>query len=369
MNLKNVLSIIGAIIILLVLFVGASYLQSRDPSRNNVAAPGNNEQGDFVIKNDEFGYSFEMSEVHFGANDHAYKEIRNGYNTTYYLKLSDQEAQVNDQQYTDVLTIGAVTMREYNQNKAMCAKNNTILQQTPFDCMVYDQPLGHNKYLYFFEYPQIVQYPQEFEDVKLGDAIAASLKNIKIFDPAVEPLSLQFDSQQLGYSFNYPSYTDRTFWDPDNNRELGAEIKLPKEFDSEESNIGEKVIMHTLPIQYCALSGKCNPTTLNFAINVGYSGRTFKQLRTSSIWEGMQHKTIGEYNVYIYEIGAEGEGIIYYFADGPDNKIYVVALKYINEQVMPKYKTASGFTSFEEQKATAENIIKILDFQDPMNKL
>jgi hypothetical protein len=369
MSTKKILTFIGVLLILLVLFAGSVYLKNRHTSTRPTQENNTSQNGVYTVDNEELGYKFEISDKYFGVNNKTYQEIRNGYLTSYYLKTTDPEWTKDGKNYAEVLTIGAVTKREANLKKPVCAKNNIKLLDTPFDCLIFDQPLGSNKYLYFVVYPHTEEYPKDLSEIKISEAIDEALKNIQIYDPVSEPLTLKYNSYEYGFEFSYPSYIDRAFWDPAKNEELGAQIELPREIDNNQTNISEKVLLHTLPIQYCALSGECRPTTLNFAINVGYTGKTLKQLRESDGGKSLTQKTIGDKLTYVYEIGAEGEGIIYYFTEGPNNKMYVVALRYLNEQIVTKYKTASGFTSFEEQKTTAENIIKNLNFQTPLNQL
>lgn len=126
-----------------------------------------------------------------------------------------------------------------------------------------------------------------------------------------------------------------------------------------------KVLAKILPVQYCGLSGQCQSTTTNFIINVEGGQLSEQDLISSEIGPSLIKTQINGHTVYKYEIGAEGEGIIYYYVLSDDGRAVIFELKYLNEQVSAKYKTVDGFVPYADQIKTTEQIIQTLKFNSP----
>ncbi len=363
MNLKTLSAFIGALVILGILFAGSVYLKNHRQPITSIIENSQNKPGITVVDNKEFGYRFEIDNKFFQINNQSYKANRDGYYVSYYLKTIDPEWTKDGNNYAEVLTIGAVATKEVESKKEICAKNDVNMQDSPFDCLAFDQPLGHNKYFTFVKIPHIEQYPKDFEEIQLYEAIIESLKNIKIYDPSKEPSNLHYDDYLTGFSFDYPAYLDRALFNLEKYVDMGASVEIDKNLYV----FATKKIYNIIPVKYCALSGKCQPNTLNFSINIGDIDLTKGQLLNSDVGKSLTTEKIGSKTVYVYKIGAEGEGINFYFIEGPQNKMYGIAWKYINEQIISKYKTAPGFKSYQDQKTITENIIRSFKFNEPIN--
>lgn len=364
MNLKTLSAFIGALIILAILFAGSIYLKNHSEPIKSIVENSQNKPGITVVDNKEFGYRFEIDDKFFQIHDQSYKVSRDGYYVSYYLKTTDPEWTKDGNNFAEVLTIGAVSNKEVESKKAVCAKNDIELQDSPFDCLAFDQPLGHNKYFTFVKIPHVEQYPKDFDEVKLYEAITESLKNIKTYEPSSEPTNLHYDDYLAGFSFDYPANLDRALYNLEKYVDMGASLEINKDLYV----FANKKLYNIIPVKYCGLSSKCQPVTLNFSINVGGITLTKDQLLNSDVGKSLTTQKIGSKNVYVYEMGAEGEGMNFYFLEGPQNKLYGIAWKYINEQVVTKYKTAPGFIAFNGQKTIVENIIKSFKFNEPINK-
>lgn len=364
-NIKKSLTVGAIFAILLIAFFVTTVMKNKVIEKN-----ANNKDrlhGSYLIQNENLGFKFNISDEFFSG----YQEEQQGYITNYYLPTKDSEW---GQKYAKVLTIAAVPKTEAKQKEQICKDGSTAVAETPFDCIAFDNPIGENKYFIFATIPLIEAGPTDLQEKGVYDGIDEALKQATFSDPESMPKNLVYQNLTAGYELNYPSNLDRVFFDRANLEKLNAEITLPTQLGAESNHFADKEIFITLPVQYCALSGKCSPTTTNFAINFGPTGMTLKELQQSGLAKSLIKKNLGseEYGtdkIYTYEEGAEGEGVIYNFLVSGDNKVYSVALKYLDEQVIPKYKTTKGFTSFTQQKAIFEDIVKNVRFQTPLNEL
>lgn len=117
---------------------------------------------------------------------------------------------------------------------------------------------------------------------------------------------------------------------------------------------------HEIPVQYCALSGNCVPTTIDmafgaFKINDTFDPKDFPDLNLKKksfvdiqAWEGQQ--------------GAEGEGIVYVFIPSADGNQYTVIYRtYIDENIVLSYKKAKDFIPIKQQEEIFRKIVTSLD--------
>jgi hypothetical protein len=188
---------------------------------------------------------------------------------------------------------------------------------------------------------------------------------MEIFDIASEPKLFMHENLSSGYKLSYPSnLLDRI---PDS---LNFSIPI----DDSGPFYPNPGLSYSLPIKYCSLSGECQPTTLNFAIITGQLELTQTQLLKTPIAKSLTKLLVGDNTVYQYQEGAEGEGIIYNFvlneSAGPQTspKIFVVALKYLDETVVATYARQKSFIKFSEQKEITNKLIKSLEFSIPINQ-
>ncbi len=359
---KKLLTGAVALIVLIALLIGSLYLRSWNNQANYQQTTNTDgEHGIYIIDHPEFGFKFEISDEFFSG----YQDFQTGYAFSYYLPTTDPEW---GQGFAKMLTVAAIPKGEADLKKAAC--DNDLYEQldTPFDCLVFSHSLGENQFYYFVQLPQIEAGPADLEAKGTEQAIADALANMEIYDITQPAQELSFQSMDSGAEFDYPYFIDRALYDRADLESIGAQINLPAELDGELSYFAEKELFKLLPIEYCALSGECRPTTTNFAINLGPSGKTLMELKNSDLGSSLVQRRIGDHSVYTYEVGAEGEGIIYYFVLGPNDQMYAVALKYLNEQVVTKYSNEQSFTPFSQQKTITENIIKSLVFQVPINE-
>jgi hypothetical protein len=362
-NLKSVLIGAGIIAVLAIIAMIALAFQNKN------TAPAEDSRGFYIIEHPEIGFRFKASDEFFVG----FQEYQTGYTFSYDLPTKDPEWN-KFSKYANVLNIVAVPRAEAEAKRNICEQNLTNQMDSPFDCLIFDNPIGQNKYFYFTTIPLIEAGPEDLQARGVYEEIADMVQNIEFFDPPQAPTHLKFKSAETGIELKYPANLDRALFDRAKFEELGASITLPRELNSGDLfHFAEKELFRIIPVQYCSLSGECRNSTTNFVINFGPTGYgdtkfTLQDFYKSEIGSSLNKRLIGNHTVYIYEIGAEGEGIIYYFVLAPKDNIYVVALKYINEQVMLNYKNAKGFVPFADQMRTAEDIIKSLTFQIPLRE-
>ena len=112
---------------------------------------------------------------------------------------------------------------------------------------------------------------------------------------------------------------------------------------------------YEIPVEYCALSGKCKPTTTNMSI--GSTIRTEDFNADSYPDLTFERKNYGKISVYEAQMGAEGEGIVYTYIPLPNNRLLIVYRTFIDENTLINYKTAKGFIPLTQQEQIYSQII------------
>jgi hypothetical protein len=175
------------------------------------------------------------------------------------------------------------------------------------------------------------------------------------------------DPQGL-YSFKYPSdiLTFKTEFRP---------IPFYTNAQQEETAI----FSHTINAEYCNLAGNCKPTTTDLeisAIVVDVPLASLKKAKLGDLDPTEDLVTNTEipatYEVTFVEMGAEGEGINYYFISLNDKQTLVISKKYLNENILTSYQNNPDFIPFFEQGRIVINIIeslKILSSQQSTSTL
>ncbi len=162
--------------------------------------------------------------------------------------------------------------------------------------------------------------------------------------------SSTYTNKTAGYSFNYPTdlfvQSKQTIVLPHNNQKITVD-----EF------------RHEIPVEYCALSGVCTPTTMNMKWGSAQLAIDRAQLLKSAIAAELVEKTINDFTVYEYAIGAEGEGIIYEYIEQAGKPLLLMYRTYMDENILTKYKTITnkGYIGIKDQEQIFNTIIGSLD--------
>ncbi len=355
---KKIISLLGILAILIALFFVS--LSLRDKSRTNLQRNNSgqsNEHGFYTVENKDLGYKFELSDEFFSK----YQEEHHGLTTYYKLPTKDIKWNTNGTLYADVFAVTAYSKLEVEKDRKTCETKHG----EPFQCEWYDNASGENNFYYFVVSPT-QDPPDDFiASGVVGEGLTAG-RVMQTFNIQEPPKTFTYENLNKGYSFNYPSYLSS------DNNEVVNSLGLP--FSTDKIFTPEPGLSWVLPIKYCALSGQCQPNTLNYAIVLGQLDFTEAQLLKTPIAKSLTKLLVGDQTVYEYQEGAEGEGIIYQFvlneSAGPQTspKVFVVALKYLDETVNHAYDGEANFISFNTQKKIVTNIIKSLEFQTSINK-
>lgn len=165
-----------------------------------------------------------------------------------------------------------------------------------------------------------------------------------------DPSSKRYINTANGFSFIYP-----------NNLKTGTEDFTYVPSGSEEKVALEAQFVHEIPVEYCAASGECRPTTQDFEFGVSIIESSLAKLRTR-IEIPMTTKKFGDVTAYIMNQGVEGEGINYYFVVLDSTRTLMFDQRYIDENILISYKTAKDFIPFAQQNKMMETIISSLTF-------
>lgn len=352
MNYQKYLAGLGTLAVLAALFFGAQFLREKYVPINNTNQPVATNSDKNLIENKTLGFSFELPK-------NKYPEVKveqSGYITYIYLPTKDKDWNAQGRYYANAFAIAATPIEQAEKNRTKCQMGQ---MDDPYACMPFTSSIGKNKYFYFTSSgPQ--EGPAEFITAGLIDGIKQATDHLTVFDPPSKPANLTMQVFEKGYEYSYPAYLEVSDY-----TNFTASLSLPAELSSNDY-ITDKALANILPVQYCALSGICQPTTTNFAVYIGAIDLTEKNLLQSGLGQSVTKTTVGNYSVYKYEQGAEGEGIIYYFLFGSNKKMTVVALRYMNEQVMARYQTVPNFVKYTDQIKTTEKIIQSLKFTTPL---
>ncbi|MDQ3018918.1 MAG: hypothetical protein M3Q64_03545, partial [bacterium] len=151
-----------------------------------------------------------------------------------------------------------------------------------------------------------------------------------------------------GYSFDYP-------------KALFVEYQTTTTLPHDNSKVSVDALKHELPMQYCAPSGQCRPTTINMSVGSTMINGPIEAIQKTDIGSQMIKKQLGDLTVYELEMGAEGEGIVYYYIPMPSNKILVIFRTFIDESTLISYKGANDFIPLAEQKRIFDQIVLTLN--------
>ena len=121
---------------------------------------------------------------------------------------------------------------------------------------------------------------------------------------------------------------------------------------------------HQIDVEYCSLSGECVPKTTDFSFHAGIVNSSLSSI-TAKLGTEAKNETIGRHNVKILTQGAEGEGRNYYFIAMPGNaKTLMFSQKYMDENILRRYKSNPDFIKLEDQNKMMREIIETLKFAD-----
>lgn len=156
-----------------------------------------------------------------------------------------------------------------------------------------------------------------------------------------------------GFSFQYPNDlkvgdTESTYLPDGTNKEVLVESSLSHEINAE----------------YCAPSGKCEPTTEDFHLNIVVIPSPLSDIQKSLGGSAvpLEHKQFGTTDAIALTMGVEGEGRNYYFIALPNNKTLMLEQAYIDENVLVNYKSELDFITFAKQNQITTDIINSLEF-------
>ncbi len=143
---------------------------------------------------------------------------------------------------------------------------------------------------------------------------------------------------------------------------------IPPEF---EKRYEGPALMHAAPYEHCDLSGlpgSCTPTTKDIRIGFFKIARPFAGIKDALQSPDMfgnlvQPVTLADREGVVFESGAEGEGVFYYFLPLDASHTLVVTRNFINEESLLLYKNASGFIPYAEQGKLFDEVIDTLEFQ------
>lgn len=346
-NLKTQFSI-GTLIALLAIIGLIYWVANREPASQGTEITYG---GHYTITNDQFGYKFDMPDKYFVG----YQEHRQGYATQYLIPTEGISGK-----YTPVFSILATPKEMAQKFKQLCAQDR---QTAPVQCTDFDQSDGQNNQYYFNiigSQDSELLNGSEADLQKLEEIHTTVKKGISYFDVMAVPETLTFSVLNTdGYEYSYPAELDRTF-------EENQVISLPVTFGVPDWTSVAPGIVKIIPVRYCGPSGQCQNSTTNFSINVGLIDFSEQQLLSSQIGPDLIKSRTGGSTIYTFNQGAEGEGINYNFVILPiENKILVVAHKYIDETVVTNYANERTFTSYDKQKNIVSNIIESLNYVIP----
>jgi hypothetical protein len=165
----------------------------------------------------------------------------------------------------------------------------------------------------------------------------------------------QYEDIGGGFSFRYPKEIET-------GRAIAQEV-VPPQYEALVPGI---LIFHEIPVQYCSLKGDCFPKTRDFSLGVFTVPRPYAAI-SSEVKKtiGGDETILNGRPMYFAQIGAEGEGVFYYFLPISQTSTVLLTHRYMDEQVMPTYKTAPGFISFSRQKDIMHSILNTVVFPRP----
>ncbi len=119
-------------------------------------------------------------------------------------------------------------------------------------------------------------------------------------------------------------------------------------------------VKHEINTEYCALSGKCQPTTVDMSFGAVVIDQTLQTIKSENPNFELTKVKHGNIITEEYAEGAEGEGINYYFIPLSGGKTLMMFERNINEQVVTKYQAVPEFIKFADQQKIMNDIISSL---------
>ncbi len=127
------------------------------------------------------------------------------------------------------------------------------------------------------------------------------------------------------------------------------------------SQISVDEFIHEIPIEHCALSGVCTPTTVNMRFGSTLLDDSIATILKTEFGQSLEKYAVADLSVYEVSQGVEGEGMIYSFIPWQDNKTLFLYRTYIDESILAGYQNAKNFIPLAEQEAIYKKIIGSLD--------
>lgn len=158
-----------------------------------------------------------------------------------------------------------------------------------------------------------------------------------------------FTDAENGYSFSYPQ---------DLYKPYGISISLPY---GDRSLLAPRAsFKHEINVEYCALSGQCQPTTIDMSFGAVVVPDSLNKILADHPEFKLMEVQRATMKTLEYSEGAEGEGMNYYFFSLPNGKTLILYQRNISEQVVTKYQTVPEFMKFEDQMKTMDKILASL---------
>jgi hypothetical protein len=156
-------------------------------------------------------------------------------------------------------------------------------------------------------------------------------------------------NENYGFSFEYPAFfkagvEDFTYL-PYGNKQAKTEVNF----------------YHEIAMEHCALSGECQPKTLNMNVGAAIVRTSLQDIENQAQQEFDISKK-GEINTYTICQGAEGEGICYAFIPVNSNTTLLIYNSYMDESILSNYQQVAGFIKYAEQQRIMDDIYKSIKF-------
>lgn len=165
-------------------------------------------------------------------------------------------------------------------------------------------------------------------------------------DPFSQNTLKNFTNSENGFSFEYPS---NIFKLSQETRQTPLKTSL--------DNITTNILSHTINHEYCGLSGQCKPTTTDIELSWIVVDEKITQVKQKNPDLDYWSEPIKENQFTFAEIGAEGEGINYFFLELPNEKTLIFSHRYINEQLITSYQDVPDFIPYTKQNQIIIDIL------------
>jgi hypothetical protein len=340
-NLR-ILIIAGAVIAAAAIAAIVYFVAFKNPASEVMNNNSNNQEAEGITyTNNEFGYSLILPKIWEG-----YKTAQAENNILFYIPADGKYKDLG-YKYGAILYVAAVPLSEVKNQEQKCKIPDPNRYWA--ECAAVTESIGgNNAYKFYTRFADDFMPGHEEE----GKAVQ---KSIKFFNVAQAPAKRTFSQVGKDYIFEF-QYPTNLF-----TAEYGNDIFLPYRNDNSTA-ISEVVLNHTIPVEHCALSGQCTPTTTDLKVGATVLKDTLATIKNSSIGNQLIPQTYGTTKALVLAQGVEGEGIEYYFIEMPNGKVLMMYYQYINENVVQNYKKAKDFIPYAKQTRIAEDIIKSIKF-------